>query len=189
MKSNRFTKIGVQYLNESIEYLIYSVLGSQARTKQSIYSDRASTLEAQQEFRSTVEDSILNYNVSTWINNMNRTITDTNIILNIAVSPSLWLLSNNLIILKNPFPGYNNRLEIANISVSFGYNHINREPTAKLLKNSGIKPTANLLKNLLSEPTVKPTAKLLKDSEHNTDLAIIFGGSLLSAYLFRIYVL
>ena len=97
-------------------------------TKQSIYSDGVSALETQQEFRSKVEGSVLNYNVSTWINKMSRAIIDTNILLNIAVSPSLWLLSNNLILLKNPIPGYNNRLKIANTSMSFAYNSINKTP-------------------------------------------------------------
>ena len=77
---------------------------------------------------------------------MNRAITDTNIILNLAISPSLWLLSNNMIILKKPVPGYNNRLKIANAFMKFGYNPINRDPpktlngTAKLEKE----PTVTL---------------------------------------------
>ena len=65
LKSDGFTKIGIQYLNELIEPFLYSILGAQARTEQSIYSNRVSALETQQEFRSIVEDSILNYNVST----------------------------------------------------------------------------------------------------------------------------
>ena len=87
--SNGLTKIGIQYLNESIEAFIYSILGSQARTKQSIYSIQGSALETQQKFHSLVEDSVINYNVSTWINNINRAITDTNVIINVAISPSL----------------------------------------------------------------------------------------------------
>ena len=33
IKSNGFTKIGIQYLNQSIEAFIYSILGSQATTE------------------------------------------------------------------------------------------------------------------------------------------------------------
>ena len=44
--SNGLTKIGIQYINESIEAFIYSILGSQARTKQSIYSNRASACKS-----------------------------------------------------------------------------------------------------------------------------------------------
>ena len=98
IKSNGFTKIGIQYLNQSIEAFIYSILGSQARTKQSIFSNRASALETQQEFRKIFEDSVINYDTATWINNMNTAITATNVVLNTAISPSLWLVPSSLII-------------------------------------------------------------------------------------------
>ena len=50
VESNGLTRIGIQYINSSIEAFIYSILGSQSRTKKSIYSNRASALETQQEF-------------------------------------------------------------------------------------------------------------------------------------------
>ena len=71
-------------MNESTEAFIYSIIGG---------------LETQQEFCDLVEDSVINY--------MNRTITNTNVILNLATSPSLWLMSSNLIKIKNPIKGYN----------------------------------------------------------------------------------
>ena len=117
VKSNGFTKIGIQYLNESIEAFLYSILVAQARIKQSIVSNRASALKTQQEFRKIVEDSKIYYDVTTWISKMNRAITQTNIILNLAISPNLWLLSNNLIILKDPIAGYNNSLKTARENV------------------------------------------------------------------------
>ena len=130
-------KTGIQYINESIEAFIYFILGSQARTQQYIYSNRAIALETQQEFCSIVEDSVLNYNTSTWINNMNRTITDTNIILNLAISPSLWLMSNNLIIIKNPIKGFNNKLQVATINMNFGVNeNLNKMNTQSELDTS-----------------------------------------------------
>ena len=190
VKSNGFTKIGIQYINMSIETFIYSILGSQARTKQSIYSNRASALETQQEFRDLVKDNVINYNVSTWINNMNRAITDTNIILNMAVSPSLWLLSNNLILLKNPIPGYNNRLKIASKDTKFGINE----------KLNYVEHHLNTLKTKLSPPETKlspPQTKLSslqtklsspKDN-HNSDLIIILVLSTASGYIVSKYVL
>ena len=79
---------GTELLNQSIEAYIYSVLGAQARIKQSILGTRASALETQEVFRQIVEDSIINYNTSIWINNMNQAVTDTNVVLNIAVCPT-----------------------------------------------------------------------------------------------------
>ena len=47
---------------------------------------------------------------------------DTNIILKLAISPSLWLMSNNLIIIKNPIKVYKNKLQVATINMNFGVN-------------------------------------------------------------------
>ena len=87
--SNGLTIKGTELLNQSIEAYIYGVLGAQARTKQSIYGFKSSALETQEVFRQIVEDSIINYSTSTWINNMNQALTDTNVVLNIAISPTL----------------------------------------------------------------------------------------------------
>ena len=38
VKSDGFTKIGTQYLNQSIESYLYTILGAQAKTRQSMYS-------------------------------------------------------------------------------------------------------------------------------------------------------
>ena len=108
-----------ELINQSIESYLYCILGAQARTKQSIYSNRASALDTQQEFRSIVEDSIINYNVSTWINNMNGSITGTNVVLNLAIWPNLWLILSNLNILKNPIKSYNNKLRVVRTNMKF----------------------------------------------------------------------
>ena len=71
------TAKGTELLNQSIESYIYSVLVAQARTQQSIYGLRASALETQRVFRQIVEDSIINYDTSTWINNMNQALKST----------------------------------------------------------------------------------------------------------------
>lgn len=53
---------------------------------------------------------------------MNRAVSSTNVVLNLAVSPSLWLIQSNIIILKNPIEGYNNRLKIASTTMHFDIN-------------------------------------------------------------------
>ena len=95
-----------------IEAYIYSILGAQARAKQFIVGERASSLVVKQIFRQIVEDPLINYDTSSWMNNVN---------LNLAVSPSLWLLPSNLIILETPISGYN-KLRIATTNVKFGSN-------------------------------------------------------------------
>ena len=69
--SNGFTQIGLQYINQSIESFPYCILSSQVKTRQPFVSSRASDLEAHEEFYKVFEDSVINYDVSTWILNMN----------------------------------------------------------------------------------------------------------------------
>ena len=53
---------------------------------------------------------------------MNKAVSDTNVVLNLAVTPSLWLLPSIVVILKNPINGYNNKLRIASEKMRFGIN-------------------------------------------------------------------
>ena len=77
MISNGFTKIDIQYINQSIESYLYCIPGAQAKT-QVIFSNRGSALEGQRQFRKLIKVTIFNYDISTSINNMNRVITDCN---------------------------------------------------------------------------------------------------------------
>ena len=107
VKSNGFTKIGLQYLNKSLESFVYSILGSQAKTKQSIFSNRASALETQKEFRKIVSDSIVNYEYSNHCNKCHSKYS---------------YISITLVILKNPIEGYNNKLKVSDENMVFGIN-------------------------------------------------------------------
>ena len=113
--SNGITKKGT-------EYYLYCILGAKSRAKQAIISNRASALEVQTIFKHIFEHSVINYDTSTWINNTNRAISYTNVVLNMAMSPSLWLIRSNFIILKNPIKGYNNKLQVATTNMKFGVN-------------------------------------------------------------------
>ena len=53
---------------------------------------------------------------------MNQAVTSTNVVLNMAISPTLWLISSNLIILEKPLVGYNNKLKVSDESMKFGLN-------------------------------------------------------------------
>ena len=145
--SNGLTKKGTELLNQSIEAYLYSILGSQARTRQSIVSNRASSLEVQKVFRKIVADSIINYDTTTWINNMNEAVSDTNVILNTVISPTLWLIPSSFIILKNPIEGYNNKLKVSTQDMKFGINKgLNYQGEEHLKKLQGNK-IANIKKS------------------------------------------
>ena len=53
---------------------------------------------------------------------MNMAVTTTNVVLNVAISPSVWLIPLSLIILKHPIEGYNNKLKTSNENMKFGIN-------------------------------------------------------------------
>ena len=53
---------------------------------------------------------------------MNQAVTSTNVVLNMAISPTLWLIPSNLIILEKPIVGYNNKLKVSDESMNFGVN-------------------------------------------------------------------
>ena len=168
--SNGLIKKGTELLNQSIEAYIYSILGSQARTRQSIVSHRASALETQKVFRKIVEDSIINYDTTTWINNMNEAITATNVILNTAISPTLWLIPSSLIILKNPIEGYNNKLKVSTEDMKFGINKkLNFYGKEEKLQGNKISP---------KEKIIPP-----KTSTENLWILSIMGGILFSKYI------
>ena len=183
----------MQYLNQSIESFVYSILGSQAKTKQSIFSNRASALETQKEFRKIVFDSIVNYDTATWINNMNTAITPTNMILNVAISPSLWLIPSSLIILKNIIEGYNNKLKVLSDEMVFGINKtLNYYGENKKLEGNEINKTAANIKKVWetinpSLPVIKPSKIIPPKTEKENfiifSLAVV-GGVLFTKYIF-----
>ena len=170
--STGLIKKGTELLNHSIEAYIYSILGAQARTRQSIVSSRASALEMQKVFWKIVEDSIINYETTTWINNMNQAVSDTNVILNTAISPTLWLIPSSLIILKNPIEGYNNKLKVSTADMFFGVNNrLNYQGKEEKIKS----PVKKLEKEKIKSP-------------ENTENLIILSLSLIGGVLFSKYI-
>ena len=132
--SNGIIKKGTELINQSIESYLYCILGGQSQARQAIISNRASALEVQTIFRHIFEDSVINYDTSTWINYMNRAISSTNVVLKTAISPSLLLIPSHLIILKNPIKGCNNKLRVAITNMKFGINEkLNKMDTQSAL--------------------------------------------------------
>ena len=188
--SNGITKKGTELINQSIESYLYCILGAQSRAKQPIISNRASALEVQSIFRNIFEDSVINYNTLTWINNMNKAILSTNVVLNMAISPSLWLIRSNLIILKNPVKGCNNKLQVATTNMKFGVNekinYFEQHQELNILKDKSSPTKEHQELNILKDKS-SPTKK--HNSKADSDLTIILLLSTLSGYIFSKYVL
>ena len=104
-KSNGLTKTGQLLFQESIESFVYCVLGSQANTRWSIVTRGAMSLQTQEVFKKLVNDTIIQSDHTVTISNMRKAITDTNVVLNMVISPGIILIPSNLIILISATKG------------------------------------------------------------------------------------
>ena len=98
------------------------MLGAQAQTRWPIVGQGAKSLQTQQIFHRLVQDTIAQDNPSKAISDMRKAIQDTNVVLNMAITPGIILIPSNMIILKNKVEGYNNVLTIATNAMKFGVN-------------------------------------------------------------------
>ena len=121
-KSNGLTKTGQLLFQQSIESFVYCVLGAQANTRWLIVGRGAMSLQTQEVFKKLVNDTIIQSDPTVTISNIRKAIKDTNVVLNMVISPGIILIPSNLIILDKMVAGYNNVLKLATSSMKFGKN-------------------------------------------------------------------
>ena len=121
-KSNGLTKTGQLLFQQSIESFVYCVLGAQANTRWPIVGRGAMSLQTQEVFKKLVNDTIIQSDPTVTISNMRKAIKDTNVVLNMVISPGIILIPSNLIILDKMVAGYNNVLKLATRGMKFGKN-------------------------------------------------------------------
>ena len=154
--SDGLTKTGQKLLQMAIESYVYSVLGSQARTRWPIVGQGAKSLQTQDIFHVLVKDSIVQDDPVKNINNLRTAIENTNVLLNLVICPGITLIPSSMIILKKRVAGYNNYLTLATKDMKFGVNEdVNRA------KRGAVK--------IIREPT---TTSQQKEEEENPVLQI-----------------
>ena len=84
--SERLTKIGQKRFQQSVESYVYAVLGAQAKTRWSIVNLGAKSSQTQDVFHKLVEDTIAQSDTTVTISHMRRSIRDTHVVLNLAIS-------------------------------------------------------------------------------------------------------
>ena len=90
---------------------------------------------------------------------MRKAIQDTNVVLNMAITPGIILIPSNMIILKNKVEGYNNVLTIATNAMKFGVNtKVNYVAPPTITKKPPIPPTTTTTVKPTPTPTVKPNS-------------------------------
>ena len=180
------------------------ILGSQARRSWAIVGWGGNTGQTQDVFRKIVDDTIIQSDDTVTISNMRRAIQDTNVILNLAVSPGIILVPSSLIILERPIPGFNNVLTTSTDSMQFGVNKavnyigVKKDPPKKVHQPDA--PTPHSHDDLDKETPETNSHKQVKIDEqkvskpvnldnHNTELVTLLGLSSGLTYVVMRYVL
>ena len=120
--SDGLTKTGQKLFKLAIESYVYYVLGAQAQTRWPIVLQGAKSLQTQDIFHRLVKDTITQDDPVKAVSDMRLAIKNTNVVLNMAISPYLILIPSNMIILKERVAGYNNVLTLATKDMKFGVN-------------------------------------------------------------------
>ena len=108
-----------------------------------------------------VQDSVVNYSMSTWIMkmDMNRAISVTNVVLILAISPSLWLAPCAMIIFNILKAAYNNKVKTAISGMRFGVNDGLNHHKSSVVPKVAHQPAASHLDNL-DKPYDKPSKQV-----------------------------
>ena len=135
---------------------MYCVLGAQAQTRWPIVEKGAMSIQTQEVFKKLVTDTIIQSDQSITIANMRKAIADTNVILNMAITPGIILVPSDTIILKNKVEGFNNVLTLATNAMTFGKNSkvnfvksVEKSNDEKIISGKPDQPGLNLLATTL----------------------------------------
>ena len=120
--SDGLTKTDQRLFQPAIESYVYYVLGAQAPTRWSIVLHGAKSLQRQKIFYRLVKDTITQDDPVKAISDMRLAIKNTNVVLNMAITPGIILIPSDMIILKERVAGYNNVLTLATKDMKFGVN-------------------------------------------------------------------
>ena len=142
--SGGLTELGQSLLQESIQSLTYSILGAQATTRWAIEGAGAKSTQTQRKFHDIFEDTVVQKDPAVTIGNMRKAIDDTNVRLDLAVSPGVIVMPSNMIILEKGVAGFNNILTIASTdTMSFGKNDVNERRKVDLPTNPKDRPSSD----------------------------------------------
>ena len=120
--SNGLTSTGQARLNQSIEALVYCVLGSQVNVRSSILGNTGSAQEVRREFLMLLEDAITLPDISNSVSRFQLAVQEAKVKLDLAISPGTWLLPSRMVINTESTIGYNNDLKRVKPTMKLGVN-------------------------------------------------------------------
>ena len=166
--SRGLTSAGLSRINQSIESFCYTILGSQVDVRSSIDGSQGSSIEAQRQFLSMVEDAIRNPDLGKSVQRFQLAIESAKVRLDLAISPGTWLLPSKMVVNTESVVGYNNKLKKATSFMKIGVNSDfnipvrrstpkhNFGPGAVKLPHSGVETQNNYQENKAKQATAKP---------------------------------
>ena len=197
--SNGLTNAGQARLNQSIEALVYCVLGAQVNVRSSILGNTGSAQEVRQEFLVLLEDSIKQPDISKSVQRFQLAVQEAKVKLDLAVSPGTWLMPSKMVINTESTIGYNNRLKRVEPTMKLGVNtDVNSKSVPvgikhNLGKSKVLLPHTSVVKKSVERPKIeevknetKPLPAKSDSTKHEINLAVItivVGG--LAWYMFR----
>ena len=196
--SNGLTNAGQARLNQSIEALVYCVLGAQVNVRSSILGNTGSAQEVRQEFLVLLEDAIKQPDISKSVQRFQLAVQEAKVKLDLAVSPGTWLMPSRMVISTESTIGYNNRLKRVEPTMKLGVNtDVNSKSVPVGVKhNLGeskvLLPHTSVVKKRVERPKIdeeeKSETPLTKpeSTKHEINLAVItivVGG--LAWFMFR----
>ena len=126
------TQAGLSRLNQSIEALVYCLLGSQVNVRSSILGDGGKAKEAQSEFLVLMEDAIRQPDLSKSVQRYQLAVDEAKVRLDFVGCPGTWLMPSRMVINTASKVGYNNQLKQANTKMKLGVNNNVNTETKKV---------------------------------------------------------
>ena len=184
--SDGLTTIGQKLFQLAVESYVYCVLDAQAQTRWPIVGQGAKSLQTQEIFHRLVKDTITQNNPTKAISDMRTAIKDTNVVLNMAITPGIILIPSNMIILKEKVAGYNNVLTLATKDMKFGVNeNVNYVKPVQQKEREGIELTPLKKVPVQTSNDNIPTATVFQKIDKTTYLlgSMVTVGFLVAKYV------
>ena len=129
--SQGLTQVGLSRLNQSIEALVYCVLGARVNTRSSIIDNGGRAKETQSEFLVLLKEAIRSPDISKSIQRYQLAVGEAKARLDFAVVPGCWLMPSRMILNTESTVGYNNKLKQATQGMKLGVNNDVNQGTKK----------------------------------------------------------
>ena len=189
--SDGLAKTGQKLLQMAIESYVYSILCSQSQTRWPIVGQGAKSSQTQDMFHWLVKDTLIQDDPVKLVSDMRTAIENTNVLLNLVISPGIILIPSSMIILKEKVARYNSVLTLATKDMKFGVNEdVNRVATTKIIRKSKITQETTQKEN--NDPVLQTKSSPvipINEKNYNVNVLPALGSAIAFGFLIAKYVI